>query len=362
MAGPDRLAAPDVTAAPDLMVEMPPGPGDPRPRARPRLGPLAERPEKFDFFAALRLVEAAFPEAARLGEARRARDEPMRLSQPPHLAFPPAQIAGFDPGKDRRPPRLGTYVFGLFGPQGPLPLHVTQHALARSRWHRDPAFAAFCDIFQHRMLAFFYRAWATARPAVELDRPGRDRFAKRLGAIAGLASPAFLGRSDLPDRFPMFTAGLLAAQHRPPEALQRLVALFFHVPVAVREFVGAWLDIPPPARTRLGLEDGASRLGMDAVVGTRSFARHHRVRLVLGPLDLSTFLRFLPIGQAMPKLKALVRHAVGLELDWDLQLVLRKAEVPPARLDGGTRLGWTSWLATAERARDADDLVLIGGA
>jgi type VI secretion system protein ImpH len=377
MADRDRNAPPDVSEAQsppaETLLPAPVGRGSAEAlRAEPGLGtaqaqrdrvatslaPLMDMSHRFDLFAALRLAEAAFRDHPRLGEAKRARDEAIRLGQPPHMIFPPAQIAGVAREQHGRL-RLSTYAFGLFGPQGPLPLHVTRHALVRSRNHRDPTFADFCDLFHHRMIALFYRAWGTARPSVQFDRPERDRFARRVGAIAGLPSPAFLERSEMPDRFALFTAGLLSMQTRPPEAIAKLVALLFKVPVAIREFVGAWLDIPLPARTRLGLPNGASVLGVDAVVGTRTFARHHRFRIVLGPLDLATFLRFLPVGGLLPRLRALVRHAVGLDLDWDVQLVLRKDEVPTARLGGATRLGWTSWLATGERGKDADDLVLM---
>ena len=164
---------------------------------------LVEAPERFDFFAALRIIEAAHAERARLGEGRRGGDEPVRLAQPPELAFPPGDIAGLDtpPG---RPPRLRTHLMGLFGPHGPLPLHLTVRARERARREQDTTLADFCDVFHHRMLAFFYRAWAAARPVVAQDRPGDDRFAHRVGALAGLAHPAFADRHALPDRFALY--------------------------------------------------------------------------------------------------------------------------------------------------------------
>jgi type VI secretion system protein ImpH len=325
------------------------------------LGPLLAKPERFDLFAALRLIEAAHPDRPKLGEARRARDEPIRLGQPPHLFFPPAAIAGLAPGRNGRPPRLLTYAFGLFGPQGPLPLHVSREAFNRLRHRSDPVLADFCDVFHHRLLALYWRAYAKARPAVEQDRPEASRFRHRLGAVAGLAGPGFFGRSALPDRFSFFAAGLLAMQTRPAEAISRLVTLYFRVPAKVQEFVGAWLSIPPRARTRIGLLGNAQRLGQDAVVGSRVYLRHHRFRLVLGPLGLADFLAFLPDGDSRAKLGAMVRRVPGMEMDWDTQLVLRRDEVPETALNGTARLGWTSWLPTRQpRDRDADDVVLLG--
>jgi type VI secretion system protein ImpH len=357
MAEPHRQPAPRLTADKPGVAEAaarPPEPAD--------LRPLLVAPERFGLFAALRLIEAAHPDRPKLGEARRARDEPVRLGQPPHLHFPPAAIAAFSGGRNGRPPRLLTYAFGLFGPQGPLPLHVSREAFSRARHRSDPALADFCDVLHHRFLALYWRAYAKARPAVEQDRPGSSRFRRRLGAVAGLPGPGLSAPSPLPDRFPLFAAGLLALQTRPAEAIARLVSLYFAVPAKVQEFVGAWLDIPPRALTRLGLPGGSSRLGQDAVVGTRVFLRHHRFRLVLGPLGLAEFLGFLPDGDSRAKLAAMVRRVPGPEMDWDTQLVLRRAEVPGTVLDGTARLGWTSWLLPRERGhrRDADDVVLLG--
>jgi type VI secretion system protein ImpH len=328
----------------------------------PSLALLRARPERFDLFAALRLIESAYPNQPRLGEARRARDEPVRLGQPPHLHFPPAAIAGFDAARTDRPPRLTTYAFGLFGPQGPLPLHISREAFSRARHSSDPTLADFCDLFHHRLLALYWRAFAKARPAIEQDRPEKSRFRNRVGAVAGLAAPAFFGRSALPDNFSLFAAGLLALQTRPPEAITRLVALFFAVPVKVREFVGAWLDIPPHAQTRIGVVRGNSRLGQNIVVGSRIYARHHRFRLILGPLSLIQFLDFLPNRDARTKLNAMVRQVPGIDIDWDVQLVLRRDQVPRTTLGITTRLGWTSWLDTRQRDCDGDDLILQGNA
>ncbi|MBL6458653.1 type VI secretion system baseplate subunit TssG [Belnapia sp. T6] len=333
-------------------------------RENHELAPLLAEPERFGLFAALRLIEAAHPDRPRLGEARRACDEPVRLGQPPHLHFPPAAIAGFEAARGGRPARLRTYAFGLFGPQGPLPLHLSREALARVRHRSDPALAEFCDVLHHRLLSLYWRAYAGARPAVEQDRPGAGRFRHRLGAVAGLAGPGFADRSALPDGFSLHAAGLLALQSRPAEALTRLVSLYFSVPAGVREFVGAWLDIPPGARTYLGgLGSATPRLGRDTVVGTRVHLREHRFRLILGPLSLPDFLRFLPDGEAWEPLRAITRRVPGPEFDWDLQLVLRREEVPATVLSagtGGVRLGWTSWIATRRRERDADDVVLLG--
>jgi len=340
----------------------PPASGVETEQAPSGLAPLQSKPERFGLFAALRLIESAYPNRPRLGEARRANDEPVRLGQPPHLHFPPAAIASFDTTGPGHRPRLLTYAFGLFGPQGPLPLHISREAFSRARHSSDSALADFCDVFHHRLAALYWRAYAKARPAIEQDRPAGSRFRNRVGAVAGLAGPAFFDRSALPDNFSLFAAGLLALQTRPPEAITRLVALFFAVPVKVQEFVGAWLDIPPHAQTRIGLALVNSQLNQNIVVGSRVFARHHRFRLILGPLSLTQFLGFLPNQDARGKLDVMLRQVPGIDMDWDVRLVLRRDQVPATTLGLASHLGWTSWLDTRHRDRDRDDLILQGNA
>ena len=54
---------------------------------------ISEAPYRFELFAALRLVECAYPELPRLGEAKRPRDEPVRIGQEVSLGFAPADLA-----------------------------------------------------------------------------------------------------------------------------------------------------------------------------------------------------------------------------------------------------------------------------
>jgi type VI secretion system protein ImpH len=86
---------------------------------------LAESPYRYDFYQTLRRLECLYDGKPRWGEALRPVDEPVRLGQDPDLSFAPAPLASFeaDGGKT---PRLQVRLFGLFGPNGPLPLHITE--------------------------------------------------------------------------------------------------------------------------------------------------------------------------------------------------------------------------------------------
>ena len=312
---------------------------------------LREQPWAFELFQALRLVECAFEELPRLGTAERATEEPVRFGQRAELAFPPAEIAAWQKAEPGRPPRLQIRSFGLFGPQGPLPLHLTAYAERRCQQEYDPTFQDFADVLQHRLIMLHYRAWASRMPVVDHDRPEGSRFAAYVGALAGLPErPAEPWLQTIGLRF----AGYFADQQRSASGLRQMLEATFAVGVAVIGFIGERLAVPESLQARL---DGASSLGRSGVLGARVFERQGRFRLRLGPLDLADLCRFLPGEPEAQRLHDLVRMAVGDALAFEVQLVLRAAEVPPSVLGSGVALGRVAWLERPAAAGDAGELV-----
>jgi type VI secretion system protein ImpH len=317
---------------------------------------LARAPWKFDFFQALRRIESVHPDRPRLGTALRPADEPVRLSQEPSVAFAPSTLSAFEPDHPGAP-RLEQRAFGLLGPNGPLPLHLTEYVRERVRLHRDPTLARFLDLFHHRMAVLFYRAWAEARPTVQHDRLDDDRFLVYVGALAGYGSAATRGRDAVADHAKAFFAGHLARGARNAEGLAAIVEAYFGVSARVEQLVLDWLALPPDQWTSLGAERQASGLlGLGAVVGDRVRDVQSRFRLVLGPLDFDRFLDFLPDGRSLGSLVDWVRNYVGVEFDWELQLVVARDEVPSIRLGREGQLGWTAWLGTRPSPTDARDV------
>ena len=98
------------------------------------LSELSSDPRSFGLFAALRALEQAFAERPRLGESRKASDDAVRLGQAPHLTFAPSDVAKFE--HDEAGASLEQHSFGLFGPNGALPLHLTEHAYTRRHHQR----------------------------------------------------------------------------------------------------------------------------------------------------------------------------------------------------------------------------------
>ncbi len=317
---------------------------------------LAREPWRFDFFQTLRRLECLHRARPRLGTSLRPDDDPIRLGQEPSLAFAPATMQAFVPGRAEGPPRLEVRFFGLLGPNGPLPLHLTEYARDRLRNSADPTFARFLDVFHHRMLSLFYRAWANARPTVHHDRPDSDRFALYVGATLGIGAPALRHRDALPDAARLYYSGLLSGPTRPAEGLRAMLAEYFRMPARIEQMAGEWLRVPAENRARIGR--GAARLGGGAVLGDSIWQCQQKFRAVLGPLHFADYQRMIPGSRSLERLRALVRSYVGDELVWDVKAILRKEEVPPLALGGAARLGWTSWLVGRPPEQDREGLLL----
>ncbi len=317
---------------------------------------LAHAPFSYDFYQTMRRMECLYSGNPRWGEALRPSDEPVRLGQDPDLSFAPAPLASF--GTDGNPPRLRLQVrlFGLLGPNGPMPIHITEYARERLRNAGDPTLSRFLDVFNHRFLALFYRAWAQAQPHVNRDRPGMDRFAGYVGALLGIRPAMFRHRDAIADEAKLFHSGALVRHVRSAEALGRILQHYFRVPVRIEEFVAHWMPLGERERTFLGRE-GAT-LGAGAVVCRRVWDRQHKFRIRIGSLTLREYESFLPAGALLGKLADWIRFYLSFELDWDVRLVLRRNEVPALVLNRTRRLGWTTWLGARRKPTDADDLCL----
>jgi type VI secretion system protein ImpH len=318
---------------------------------------VEKNPGKYDFFALLRAIECACPDRMRLGQATRPSDEPIRLGQEATLAFPPSALAYLEPANDKHPPRIGVHFLGMLGPNGPLPIHLTEFARDRLRNANDPTLVRFLDVFHHRILALFYRAWANAQPTVSRDRPRSDRFMTYVGALLGIGSPAQRDRDEFPDSAKLYFAGRLANQARNAEGLKAMISEYMGLPIDLEEFVGEWTPLQEESRWRIKRTGFAGALGLSTILGARAWQRQTKFRLVFGPLKDDEFQSLLPGSPRLRRLKALVRNYVGDSLNWDLRLFLDKRVNQPFRLGSRTRLSWTSWLGHCPEGEGREDLI-----
>lgn len=327
---------------------------------------LAEEGYRFEFYQAVRLLQLAPAAGAPVGEGDDPRRESVRFASRVSLAFPASDLYMVAPAPaEGGPARVSVAFLGVATPAsfGSLPLPYAELILSRRR-EKDTVLEEFLDLFNHRLISLFYRAWERCRPAIVYERLGgraAGAYERALYALLGLGTPGLRARLPLDGRALLARAGPLQRQRASALELIELVESYFGVPVAVRQFVPAWCAIADDERSRLGRF--ACELGINVTLGARVRIAQARFRLRLGPLVWSEFQRYLPPGAAYRELVGLVRLAVGLDLDFELQPVLRADAVTGIRLGvaderGAAWLGWSTWLVAAPPVRDAEDVII----
>ena len=317
---------------------------------------MQDRPYEFDFFQIVRRIENLSKDKPRIGTSKLPSQDPIRFCQEVSLAFSPSTVTGYRDADPDHPAKLSVACFGLLGPNGPMPLWLTDYARGRLLNFKDESLTAFLDIFHHRMISLFYRAWAYNQQAVSFDRPEGDWFARYIRSLIGMGQNSLRDRDAVADSAKQYYSGRLACPTRNAEGLEAIVADYFNIPVQVESFVGQWIEIPPAYRCRLGESAETGSLGASVVVGSYSWQCQQRFRLRLGPMGLEDYERFLPGNEAFREMVAWIRNYVGYELSGLLKLILRVTEVPSLCLGQRGTLGQTTWLLTRGLGRDADDL------
>ena len=342
---------------------------------------LLAAPAAFRFFQAVRLLELA-RQSADIGSSRAPAADPVRLLAMPSSTLPNSEIISLQsssPEPLAAPQQLPDHRFsmivsfmGLTGPSGVLPDHYTALVVERShQQNKDFALREFFDLFNHRAITLFYLAWRKHRIPEEFERhrqngrEGSDRFSEMLYAIAGIGTPALRRRLAFRDHLAAFYGGLFSLRTRSAAGLRAMLRHFLQIPVQIQQFHERWLNLPEHSQSSLSSPQRPAgrnlQLGLETVVGTRVRDCQSCFRVVLGPLTRSRFESLLP-GQILPQqIIDLIRLYAGPELDFEVQLLLVRADVPSLKFSPDTgsnrRLGWTTWLGTGTLPNAADDVV-----
>ncbi len=323
---------------------------------------LIDEPYRFEFFQAVRLLEKVFPERRAVGRNAMPKEEIVRFRSRVAVDFPASEIHEIRESIDEKTgeQRLEMLVnfIGMVGVSGVMPQPYTDLVLDRIR-HRDTAMWSFLDIFTHRMASMFYRAWRKYRFPIGYER-GNDDFTGYLFDLVGLGTKGLRGRMSLPDESLLPYAGLIAQKPHSVNALENILSDYFGAPAKVQQFCGQWLNLEPADYTRLGRRN--SGLGESAIAGTRVWEQQSKFRVCMGPVDFKHFQSFLPSGTANGPLRSIVKFIVGLEFDFDVQLILEKQQVPSTILTTRAMrkplLGWTTFLKTKPFKADDRQVIL----
>lgn len=373
---------------------------------------IAHRAYRFDFFQLVYLLEhwtrvaegtegPRSPQVA-IGHSGPLANEGLRLRPDPHLTFAPADVRRLywlparpeeadedigaarweDPariesrGKAVYAPgevaRIDVSFMGLYGAAAPGPLYFSELII-------DPTVEEvahlrnFLDLFNHRLLSFYYRAWQKYRYPYRYEPRAKDAFSAKVLAFTGLRDEEARSQTHLHVPRLVKYVGLLSMRTRPLVGLRRLLADYFrHLltdaeaqavargegedpgerqlavraleRLRIRSWMLRWVEIPAEEQNRIGLRN--SSLGQSLTLGEATPNRTGKFRVRLGPLTYRAYRRLLPGGEPFRLLCALTRLWVGDRLDFDFEIVLRRQDVPEAQLGEGVQLGWTGWITS----------------
>ena len=303
---------------------------------------LKAKPEAYRLFDSLRLIERRQVSAERLGRSLRPAQDPVKIGQEVSLAFAHADIADFS-YQGQRPSLINT-AYGIFGPNGPQPLVISEYAFDRKHNYNDAAFHRFADIFHHRCISLLYRAWANTQAVIEVDNTQSNRFTDYISALAACLPVAADQGQRTPQNHRLFHAGLFKQETRSFDGLSQLIASVFQVPVSVTPLTGGWLALDSQHQLHLG---PGVQLGVNRYLGARAYACQHRFTLNIGVIHYRQFLHLLPHTDSYQQLLNLVSEYAGIEFEWDLNVTIDSSTLPRWQLgrDGG--LGWNLWLGAS---------------
>jgi len=323
---------------------------------------LDEEPFRVHFFQAVRMLQRMEQDRKPVGYFIMPQGETIRFSSRTSLAFPPSEIYELRRAENGQMSMTVEFM-GLCAAISVMPATYTEFLIARAR-EKDHAMEDFLNIFNHRMISFFYRGWEKYRFFIEYEKSGEDRLSGRLLDLLGLGTEGLRGRGGVPDDAYLNYVGLLARHVRSAASLQQILEDYFGVQVHIQQFAGAWRKLDPENQTCFTGFGGASeRLGVGVVAGDEVWDHHGRIRISLGPMRFEKYLKFLPGQDAYHELVAWLKFYSNGSYETEVQLVLAREDAPPCELGSGgekrPQLGLVSWLKTRPLDRDPADATYL---
>ncbi len=174
---------------------------------------------------------------------------------------------------------------------------------------------------------------------------------------AGLAAQAGVN----PDVLLRFS-GFFADRTRNAANLAAMLGEFTGLPIRIQQFRRRWVSLPVHEQSRMS-RGGGVRLGTNSTAGAAIADADAAggFRVVIGPVGYADYVTLSPGSARLAEIAALTRLFVGTGLHFDVQVVLRKEDIPFCRMGSGEvppRLGWNSWARVAPATRDSGDAIL----
>lgn len=326
----------------------------------PALRGLLEREgARFSFFAAIQLLHRLSPGSIPIGELGPVDQEPVRFRHDWRLVFNPGDVMRIEINGQPKARALMTSTFlGLTGSASPLGAVFCEDVI-NAEVADERSVSQFYDLFHHRLLSLFYRAWKKYRFPAGFRVGAQDAFTRRSLAFVGVDLEGAVPGSGLPPLIQLSLAPLLSTRARTPRTLRIvLTRLFPGATVRIENFVRRSVRIPEPQQVQLGVR--YTTLNRDYTIGRNVVDRSGRFRVHVGPVGYSLYEALMPGGQLYPTLRQVVEQFTRGVLECELELELAGDDSPRYCLgsERGATLGVTTQLASQRREQPLMRVVL----
>ena len=335
---------------------------------------LFSEPYRFNFFQATRLLQGIVRKWKNSGKPKSVgydlspKEESIRFSSTLSLQFASSEITKIQKHKrivqtDKQDiVEMQVSFLGLTGQSAVLPSYFTELQLQRIR-DKDTSYRDFLDIFNHRAVSLFYRAWEKYRLPYTYERRHIEN--KKISDPITKAFESLLGFSDsvIQKQLPIdveeliFYSGLFSTQRRSANALESSLAEYLELPIKINQFIGEWMPLSEDDRCQLSLFPLAGKnncLGVDTVIGDQVYTMEGKFEIVLGPLSKTEFESVMPGSERMEALNRFTKMFAGETQHFDVKYKLEEDSVSEwildEALDGSRRLGWNTWLLPSNKA------------
>lgn len=295
---------------------------------------------QMQLFALMRYLHLAYDLKNNIGNEENLYEHPLRFGQDATLSFQEKQVHRVSQMPEKT--KVQIQGFGMLGSNGVLPIHITEASYEKKLHEKNTAFNDFLDIFHHRLISLFYKAWLMSEPVIMLDNGNNKAFSNQIASFVGSAIDQHDKDYEKLAYDQFYYSSLLLSQHMPLDNLQEILNCYFKIPIKIKQNIGQWID--SPEHSTIISHHSEHRLGQGLLIGTRYYDITQKFRVVIGPIGISTYLRFLKNGDLAQQLNIWIYRYIKHNYIFDIELVVDKNEVLPMAANGFSKLGQTSWL------------------
>jgi type VI secretion system protein ImpH len=296
--------------------------------------------ERCEFFVVLRNLQKHFGLSSEWGADPLTDVKILRVQQPALMNFAGREVQSISEFKitdDKKLLDLKIRNFGMFSPYGPLPIHITEHAIhQRLRWHTE-AFNDLVNLPVNRLALLLYRAWAQLKPSVAADNLFENKFETKIAIFSGNNfSATHEDVRKVRSRWP----AAYVRKERSLYDLMNIISEFYNVKCRIIPRIGDWFDVPFSESS--GSILGNFKLG-HSNIGQRFFDSEIKFKVIIGPIDSTKYSKFERDTVHVNSIKRVVNDFVENRFLPIFELHVQTSQDMSGYL-GGARIGRSSWL------------------